>query len=194
MSGEQKRSDAGTAAKPLDGTPPETAFEQAFREHHAMVFRAACRITGNTADAEDVLQTVFLRLLRRSHLEGEVMDVERFLRKAAVNGALDVLRARASARKAPLEPAAPLASQSPASAPDRVFASAEIRAWLRDAVAGLSPQAAEIFALRYFEGKDNGEIAELAGTTPATVAVTLHRSRERLGREFRAWTGEVEHE
>jgi len=36
-----------------------------FRVHHGLVFRTAYRITGNAGDAEDVLQTVFLRLLRR---------------------------------------------------------------------------------------------------------------------------------
>jgi DNA-directed RNA polymerase specialized sigma24 family protein len=33
-----------------------------FEDHHAFVFRAAYRVTGNAADAEDVLQTIFLRL------------------------------------------------------------------------------------------------------------------------------------
>ena len=36
-------------------------LEQIFRENHALVFRAAYRITANAGDAEDVLQTVFLR-------------------------------------------------------------------------------------------------------------------------------------
>jgi DNA-directed RNA polymerase specialized sigma24 family protein len=39
-------------------------LERAFRAHHPLVFRTAYRITGNVADAEDVLQTVFLRLAR----------------------------------------------------------------------------------------------------------------------------------
>ena len=41
-----------------------------YREHHAMVFRTAYRITGNAADAEDVLQTVFLRMVRRDDSRG----------------------------------------------------------------------------------------------------------------------------
>src|SRR4051794_32918978 len=38
------------------------SLEAIFREHHGAVYRAAYRITGNAADAEDVLQTVFTRL------------------------------------------------------------------------------------------------------------------------------------
>ena len=76
-------------------------FERVFREHHAMVFRAACRVTGNTADAEDVLQTVFLRLLGRGEADTVMENAEHYLRRAAVNGALDVIRARASRRWTP---------------------------------------------------------------------------------------------
>ncbi len=194
MSGEQEKPDVGSAAEMADDSQrPAAGFESVFREHHAMVFRAAYRITGNAADAEDVLQTVFLRLLRRGDSGAEVENVEHYLRRAAVNGALDVLRARAGMRSTPLDAAAPLAAVNPAGAPERSAESAEIRAWLRGSVARLSPQAGEIFALRFFEGRDNGEIARLVGTTPATVAVTLHRSRERIEEQFRAWTGEGHH-
>ncbi|MGH9363516.1 MAG: RNA polymerase sigma factor, partial [Thermoanaerobaculia bacterium] len=44
---------------------PPPAVEALFQEHHSAVFRAAYKITGDAADAEDVLQTVFVRLLRR---------------------------------------------------------------------------------------------------------------------------------
>lgn len=168
-------------------------FEEVFREHHAMVFRAASRITGNAADAEDVLQTVFLRLLRRDDAGGKVEDVEHYLRRAAVNGALDVLRARASMRTTALDATAPLVAGNAAGEPERAAESAEIRAWLRQSVARLSRQAGEIFALRFFEGRDNSEIARLVGTTPSTVAVTLHRSRERIEEEFRNWRGVSHH-
>jgi len=56
-------------------------------------------------------------------------------------------------------------------------------------VARLSPRAAEIFSLRFFEGLDNVEIARTLDTTQATVAVTLHRTRERLFAEYRAFMG-----
>ena len=40
-------------------------FEDLFREHAGLVFGTACEVTGNREDGEDVVQTVFLRLLRR---------------------------------------------------------------------------------------------------------------------------------
>ena len=74
---------------------------------------------------------------------------------------------------------------------DNDAASGEIRDWLRVALARLNPRIAEMFALRFFEGKDNPEIAELLNTTPGTVAVTLSRTRDRLEKEYRAYQGGV---
>jgi DNA-directed RNA polymerase specialized sigma24 family protein len=51
------------AEEPAIAIPDE--LDRTFRAYHGIVFRTAYRITGNVADAEDVLQSVFLRLLRR---------------------------------------------------------------------------------------------------------------------------------
>src|SRR4029434_10322703 len=69
-------------------------FAELYERHYEAVFRAALRVTGNPADAEDVLQTVFLRVLAR---EREVEDAAlpaAYFRRAAVNAAVDVLRRR----------------------------------------------------------------------------------------------------
>lgn len=162
-----------------------------FREHHSTVFRAAYRVTGNASDAEDVMQTVFMRLLRRQPEAEAVGNMEGYLRRAAVNAALDLIRSRQAAPQVPLEDVAPVLPEKASLAPDRVLHSAEIRSWLRKAVARLSPRAAEMFVLRFFEGKDNPEIAEALGTTPASVAVTLSRTRDRMQQEFRSYMGEI---
>ncbi|PYX51237.1 MAG: hypothetical protein DMG79_03725 [Acidobacteria bacterium] len=64
-------------------------FDRVFRAHNGLVFRTAYRITGNAADAEDVSQTVFLRLFRRAASFEAVENEEGFLRRAAVNAALE---------------------------------------------------------------------------------------------------------
>jgi RNA polymerase sigma-70 factor, ECF subfamily len=178
------------AAMPIGpAQAPTGEIEKIFRDHHGMVFRAAYRITGNASDAEDVLQTVFLRLLRRDAEAEAVENVPSYLHRAAVNSALDMMRARQTARSVPLDDVAPQLTENASLAPDRAHSSAEAREWLRAAVARLSPMAAEIFSLRFFEGKDNQEIAALVGTTPGTVAVTLSRARDRIEKEFRAYQG-----
>ncbi len=172
-------------------THPAADLESVFREHHAMVFRAAYRVTGNATDAEDVLQTVFLRLLKRDPEAEPVASISSFLHRAAVNAGVDLMRSRQNIRNIPLDDLEPVLAESSHRAPDRAHSSGEIRDWLRAALGRLNPRIAEMFALRFFEGKDNPEIAQLLNTTPGTVAVTLSRTRDRLEKEYRAYQGGV---
>jgi len=177
--------------------PPESVsfsiddLERVFRESHAAVFRAAYRVTGNASDAEDALQTVFLRLLKRDAAADAVENMPSFLRRAAVNAALDIVRSRQGVRNIPLDELEPVLAEPAHRRPDRLQASSEIRDWLRGALARLNPRIAQMFALRFFEGKDNPEIARLFNTTPGSVAVTISRTRDRLEKEFRVYQGGV---
>ena len=170
---------------------PEAELERIFHEHHALVFRAAYRVTGNVDDAEDVLQTVFLRMMKRAAGAVPVENMPSFLHRAAVNAALDLVRSRQNIRSVPLDDLEPVLSEPAHRSPDRVQHSGEIREWLRGALARLNPRIAEMFMLRFFEGKNNPEIARLLSTTPGTVAVTLSRTRDRLEKEYRAYMGGV---
>ncbi|HEY3120205.1 MAG TPA: sigma-70 family RNA polymerase sigma factor [Vicinamibacteria bacterium] len=160
-------------------------LERIFVEHQDRVFRAAYRITGNAQDAEDVLQTIFLRLARRTEGARPVDNLPSYLYRSAVNAAFDLLRARTSAENVGLEKAEGVVPGDPLESPDRAQEAAEIRAWLRRGFARLSPRSAEIFALRYLEDYDNHEIAKMLGVSRVTVAVTLHRTRSRLQKHFR---------
>jgi RNA polymerase sigma-70 factor, ECF subfamily len=178
-------------AAPSEPANPAADLENVFREHHGLVFRAAYRVTGNANDAEDVLQTVFLRLLKRDPDAEPVGNLASFLHRAAVNAALDLVRSRQNIRNIPLDDLEPVLAESSHRGPDRAQASSEIRQWLRGALGRLNPRIAEMFAMRFFEGKENPEIARLMNTTPGTVAVTISRTRDRLEKEFRAYQGGV---
>ena len=149
-----------------------------FDECHGLVFRTAYRITGNPADAEDVLQAVFLRLLRRDRSAEPVDNPESYLRRAAINVALDTVRAREEARNVPLE------EPPPKSGDQR-----EVRDCLRTALSKLNPRSAEIFALRFFEGYTNPEIARMVGMSQVHVGVSLHRTRKQLQKEVKSYMG-----
>jgi RNA polymerase sigma-70 factor, ECF subfamily len=161
-----------------------------FLEHHRRVFRAAFRVTGSAQDAEDVLQTVFLRLAQ--HPGGRApINPASYLYRAAVNAALDLLRTRRAAAVVALDDVSQDLTADATQRPDRTHEAAEIRAWLRDALSRLHPRAAEMFALRYLEGYANVEIAGLLGASRFTVAVTLHRTRRRLIQDLRATRREM---
>ena len=156
-------------------------LEKLFTAHHDRVFRAAYRVTGNSSDAEDVLQTVFLRLLRHAHDFASVEDAGNYLYRAGVNAALDLVRSRKTAGAQSLDEQV---GGSEGWRPDRGHHSPELRERLREAVGQLHPTAAEMFVLRYFEGYDNNEVARMMDTSEGTVAVTLHRTRTRLQKEL----------
>jgi RNA polymerase sigma-70 factor (ECF subfamily) len=176
---------------PTPDTMPAADLEKIFREHYSMVFRAAYRVTGNATDAEDVLQTVFLRLCRREAEAAPIDSLPSYLHRAAVNAAVDLLRTRQNVRQIPLDELEPLLAEPAYRNPERQHTSSETREWLRRTLARLNPRIAEMFTLRFFEGKDNPEIARLMNTTPGTVAVTLSRTRDRLQKEYQSYLGGV---
>jgi len=165
-------------------TQATAQLEEVFRAHQACVLKAAYRITGSMADAEDVSQSVFLRLARRTVDPGRIANLQGYLHRSAVNAALDLIRSRGQRQLVPVETADELPSNTSLS-PERALSSLEIKNWLRRQLATLNPRAAEMFALRYLEGLDNPEIARTMNTSQAVVAVTLHRTRARLKKGLR---------
>jgi RNA polymerase sigma-70 factor (ECF subfamily) len=158
-------------------------LEQAFRAHHGLVFRTAYRITGNAGDAEDVLQTVFLRMLRRGRNASPLENPESYLRRAAINAALDVIRSRQSDQTVPLPEES--SERAPAAAVQADVSG--LRQALSKGIAALKPMQAEIFALRFLEGLSNREIAETLGVSQVRVAVIVHRTRLQLRKELRPY-------
>src|SRR5688572_586088 len=69
-------------------------FEDTFREHYQLVYRTARVVTGNPADAEDVLQTIFLRLLQRAVPANFHKNPKGYFYRAAVNLSLNTIRSR----------------------------------------------------------------------------------------------------
>src|SRR5262245_45351379 len=151
-------------------------FERIYREHAPLVYRTAWGVLGSREDAEDVLQTVFLKLLRRELPPDLEKNPKAYLYTAAVTGSLDVLKAR---RRRPvlvddidrLEVAAPLPGE-------RFDEGTHQR--LYEAIAALGAEAAQILILRYMQNKRIAEIAEGLGVSRTVVAVRLFRSRARL--------------
>ena len=162
-----------------------TGLEALFREHHDRVFRTAHRVTGSAADAEDVLQTVFLRAARGQESIGFAENPPAYFARAAINASLDLLRSRKRTRAVSFDTvenhAGAFASKQN---PETSHEDRELRELIREAVSKLGHTAAQMFALRYFEGYSNGEIAETMKTSALVVGVTLHRARARLRKEI----------
>lgn len=168
---------------------PGFGLEKLYVEHQSRVFRAAYRITGSAEDAEDVLQTVFLRLARREEASLPQENLSSYLYRSAVNAAFDILRARQRADSVELESVEGSLSEDEARGPERAHQGTEVRARLRRALGRLNEKHAEVFVLRYLEGYQNNEIAKMLGISRITVAVVLHRVRQRLKKDLRQLKG-----
>jgi len=186
MSGDnEKESQVQAAVKPLRSLPdPPRELEILFRAHHERVFRAAHRITGSAADAEDVLQTVFLRLVKGRESYNLSENPEAYLSRAAINASLDLMRSRTRAKSVGLEDMTSELIDKDAKNPESQHVDRELQKLIRQAVSRLGPTAAEMFVLRYYEGYDNREIAKLLGTSQMVVGVVLHRARTKLRKEI----------
>ncbi|HEY0006528.1 MAG TPA: sigma-70 family RNA polymerase sigma factor [Pyrinomonadaceae bacterium] len=186
MGGDEFKEEALLAvAQTLKTVPePPAELEKLFREHHEQIYRAAHRITGSPLDAEDVLQTIFLRLAKSSKQPDLSPNPAGYLHRAAVNAALDLMRSRSRYRSVDLETVEEDLVQNDSMNPEKEQADRELRKLIRQAVARLGTSAAEMFVLRYYEGYDNREIAEMLNTSQMVVAVVLHRARTKLRKEI----------
>ena len=174
----QKGQPVAIASPTLQPVESRQRLSELFGLHYRRVLMAAYRVTGSMADAEDVAQGVFLHLTTSD--EFAVSNAASYLYRAAINGALDLLRRKTAAASEPLDLASGVASQGQGSRPEAEAASGELVEWLRAALGELSPRAAEMFTLRYVEDLDNREVATLMHTSQAVVAVTLHQVRSKL--------------
>jgi RNA polymerase sigma-70 factor, ECF subfamily len=161
-------------------------LEQIFHAHNGLVFRTAYRITANAGDAEDVLQTVFLRLVRREGKAAPLENSESYLRRAAINASLDIIRSRQADHTVPLPEGDADSTQATTGQADV----SGLRQALARAMAQLQPRAAEVFALRFLEGFSNREIAAELGISQISVAVIVHRARQQLRKELRPYLGD----
>jgi RNA polymerase sigma-70 factor (ECF subfamily) len=155
-------------------------LEQMFREHYPMLYRTAYGMLRNSADAEEVPQAIFLKLLRSGIPPGLRQNAKQYLYRAAVNFALDVIRSRN--RQKVLAGVERLEFQGSES---ESWAAEETHRRLAEAIAELRPATVEILMLRYVHSYAEADIARLLGVSRGTVAIKLFRARARLKKLMR---------
>jgi RNA polymerase sigma-70 factor, ECF subfamily len=155
--------------------PLPAEFERLFEEHYTLIYRTAYGVTGRVEDAEDVVQTIFLRLLQRESPQGFAANARGYLYRAAVNQSLTIVQTRR--RRALSEESEDLAVSIPARASTHAE---KMHRRLYEAIGQLKPRAAAILILRYLHECSDAEIAKVLGTSRLVIAVTLSRSRARL--------------
>jgi len=161
------------------------AFEAAVREHQAMVFSVAYHFLHDHAAAEELAQEVFLELYKHWH---EIESREHriyWLRKVASRRCIDQTRRRKYRNHLSLEDAPEPFTLMPATDP-------LLNRYIQQLLAKLAEAPRMVMILRYQEGLEPTEIAELLEMPVATVKSHLQRSLAVLRRKLSFATQEDE--
>ena len=159
------------------------AFEGLYGLHKRRVYSLCLRMTGNTAEAEDLTQEAFLQLYRKiATFRGE-SAFSTWLHRLAVNVVLMHLRKKGlpeiSLDEA-LEPQHEDGPKKDIGARDNVLAGSIDRVNLERAIESLPPGYRIIFVLHDVEGYEHNEIAEMMGCSIGNSKSQLHKARMKL--------------
>ena len=146
----------------------KAVFIRAVEQYQAMVYRMAFHYFGNTHDAEDITQEVFLRLYRQERIFEEE-HLRRWLMRVTVNRCKDVLKSPWRKRRVEFD----------ALAMEPVFDRTEQRELYREVMA-LSEKYRTVLNLYYYEELSTREIAELLDLQQTAVTTRLSRARKLL--------------
>ena len=163
---------------------PTLGFRDLYDRHSRDVYLAALRVTGNPADAEDVLQTVFLRVFDGNLTLDAAWAPGAYLRRAAVNASIDLLRRKKSRPETVIDESRDQAQSAGLRLAESQEDTFSLKERLRTALTRLSPENAELFTLCYLEGYSYDELADLLGMERGTVGSRLHRIRTILQEEL----------
>jgi RNA polymerase sigma-70 factor, ECF subfamily len=156
----------------------EAPFEEFFAAESQTLFRRLCLVTGNPAEAEELMQDAFLRVWERWDRVGQMSDPTGYLYRTAMN----LFRKRYRRAKLALR-----RTVRPGPAADGL-AEAEARTEVADALASLPPRQRAALVMTDLLGFTSAEAAEVLGIRPGTVRALSSQARAAL----RATMGESE--
>jgi RNA polymerase sigma-70 factor, ECF subfamily len=152
----------------------KSAFERLYRAHVGRVYAICLRMSGESGQAEDLTQEVFIRTWRKLGSYQHKSSFSSWLYRLAINVILSYRRqsGRHSMSQLGEEEIALMktaGNMNPANVVD-----------LERAIAALPPGARTVLVLHDIEGYGHDEIAELTQTAPGTTKAQLHRARKIL--------------
>jgi len=166
------------------------AYRALVVRHSHSLFRVAFRITGNEADADDVVQEAFLRGYLKLETFQSRANFGTWIYRIAVRCALDKIRSanrmndtmQAGTETNPEQDEIPVADEK--AGPDRLLLSGEIAAMQTDAMFSLTPTEQAAFTLRHMEGRTTEQIGDALGVAPNAAKQAVFRAVQKLRRRL----------
>lgn len=171
--------------KVIGGVRPDAAFEGMLRPHFDALYGRAFRLTGNAADAEDLMQELCIRVFPRmdelAHLENPRAWLMRVLYRLFIDLTRSLQRSPIKSVNAE-EAEEYLQAPSGEPGPEQRAEAAQRYERLQRAWRHLDSEQRALLLLQGVEGRSLAEIEEITGIPQGTLKSRLHRARLRLGR------------
>ena len=155
------------------------ALADLYDRHSRLLFGLILKIVRNRAEAEEILQEVFVRVWTRAELyDPQLGSPKPWLVRLARNCAIDRIRARrirdiAASTVLDDSVADPAASATDIRTPETVVLDAERRGTVMDALAGLPAEQRRLIEAAFFEGYTHSELAKHFGLPLGTVKTRI---------------------
>jgi RNA polymerase sigma-70 factor, ECF subfamily len=174
--------DATLVERAKDGDA--ASYEQLVLRYQGPMFRLALRMLGHQADAEDVLQEVFLTVWRRLGTLADDGAFVAWLYRMTTNRCLNVIRARRPSADVDFDEQE---QPSPGGRPEQAAMVSEQLTVLTGALEQLTPEQRACWLLREVHGRSYDEIAQTLGTTGTAVRGRIARARAQLAEVMAPW-------
>jgi RNA polymerase sigma-70 factor (ECF subfamily) len=162
-------------------------FESLLRRSHKQAYNLAYRLTGNGAEAEDLVQETFIRAYRFFHRYDENLPFTSWLYRIMTNAHIDGVRRKGKIRTTSLEQGGNDGNTTwevpdLESSPDRAMMRESLDAPVQDGLESMTPEFRTAVLLADVEGMAYEEIADVMRTSVGTVRSRIHRGRKQLRR------------
>jgi len=160
-------------------------FEQLIRDTSKQAYSLAYRLTGNTAEAEDLVQESFIRAYRFFHRYDDSLPFTSWLYRIMTNAHIDMVRRRGRIKTTSLECAGTDGATTwdlpdVDAAPDRVMMENSLDEPVQKALLSMTPEFRTAVLLADVEGMAYEEVAEIMRTSVGTVRSRIHRGRKQI--------------
>ena len=175
-----KEASAISCIRPIAVDRRASRVESLYREHYALVYRLALRYGGGSGSwAEDVTQEVFLRLFETLSRLEEREGFDAWLYRVTTNICLNRLRAQRIRESTPWRWVVGRKARGDTD-PESMTAVREELAQAWSLLQQLPPKERVAFSMRYIDGKQQGEIADILGHSKGYVCKLIKRAQARV--------------
>jgi RNA polymerase sigma-70 factor (ECF subfamily) len=163
----------------------EVLFENLMRKTHRQAYSFAVKLTGNAAEAEDLVQETFVRAFRFFHRYDDTLPFTNWLYRIMSNAHIDTVRRRHRLKTASLEQPTEQGTSTldivdPSRSAENTMVDCAMGEHVEDALAHMTPEFRTAVLLADVEGMAYEEIADIMRTSVGTVRSRIHRGRKQL--------------